>query len=95
MPNVIRTFKLNGFEVKEYFNHFSVPELGNYFLHTFEDCMDFVRKVDESGNPRAKFFQTFSGGRTDRLRGMPCRSSHGAYIDGWYSVPNPGKEITK
>ena len=30
----------------------------------------------------------FEKGRSDRLRGLPCRSANGAYLDGWYSVKN-------
>lgn len=31
-------------------------------------------------------------GRSERLLGLPCRLTHGAYLEGWYSVPN---KITK
>lgn len=31
----------------------------------------------------------FEQGRADRIAGDPCRSANGAYLDGWYSVPNP------
>lgn len=28
-------------------------------------------------------------GRQQRLAGLPCSSTHGAYLEGWYSVPPP------
>lgn len=31
----------------------------------------------------------FEQGRADRIAGDPCQSTNGAYLDGWYSVPNP------
>lgn len=33
----------------------------------------------------------FDQGRADRLAGRPCGSANGAYLDGWYSVPNPAR----
>ena len=33
-------------------------------------------------------------GQIDRKHGEPCRSANGAYLDGWYSVPNPRNGVT-
>jgi hypothetical protein len=41
---------------------------------------------------RSNRVKEFNNGRLDRLAGLPCRSAVGAYIDGWYSVPNPTKK---
>lgn len=37
--------------------------------------------------------RNFDDGRHDRLSGLPCRSANGAYLDGWYSIPNPRSKI--
>ena len=41
---------------------------------------------------RARKSSEFEQGRADRLAGKPCGSANGAYLDGWYSVPNPKRK---
>lgn len=39
--------------------------------------------------------QQWDLGRADRMAGLPCRSPNGAYLEGWYSVPNDYKPVRR
>lgn len=42
----------------------------------------YAKEVQESARARAVHL-----GREDRQAGLPCRSSNGAYLEGWHSGP--------
>ena len=70
----------NPYDPTRYTGH-TCPTCGSGYRATLEQLAVLAPEIRREAARR----KHWEAGRQDRLNGEPCRSNHGAYLEGWYA----------